>query len=245
MLFFIFLCSYFEYTNSYLKSCLKPQVFYKNINCNNYRTNLLSRMSLLEDLTIANDYKNDIIRKTEDIFKIIQDALQNKDNGITNLDLLLSNDCKWTNPVVSNKKEILESIQKVNTFFEDTSIVIYDMLEISNEKIQITYQLSFWYPLPWRPRVIIPSTAILTYSKDMKYILSFEENWEINLLEIFFNQMFPRFWDLWHVFSSPTPEYPPIKQLSRIDQIEIIELPATVHAQARWRGAAKYSGITK
>lgn len=94
----------------------------------------------------------------------------------------------------------------------------------------------------WRPRMIVPATAMITFSEDLRSVVSVKEKWDISLLEMIVRQFMPRFWDMLHVFCTPSPEYPPIKSLSRVGKVSFVELPETVVMETRWSGSAKYPG---
>eukprot|EP00596_Hydrurales_sp_CCMP1899_P003913 CAMPEP_0119038996 /NCGR_PEP_ID=MMETSP1177-20130426/8232_1 /TAXON_ID=2985 /ORGANISM="Ochromonas sp, Strain CCMP1899" /LENGTH=447 /DNA_ID=CAMNT_0007002287 /DNA_START=264 /DNA_END=1607 /DNA_ORIENTATION=- len=161
-----------------------------------------------------------------------------------NLKNILSEKATWENPFVANTKDLMEGLATFSNFFDEPSLTVFKMTPIGNEgnQIEVEYHLSFWYPMAWKPRIIIPSKAIITVSNDFKSIISVKEKWEISMLEVFMKQLLPRFWDVWHVFCSPSPEYPPIKDIARVGKVTFVELPQTVSMEVRWSGASKYPG---
>eukprot|EP01035_Chromulina_nebulosa_P025045 gene25045-32651_t len=91
--------------------------------------------------------------------------------------------CSWINPFISNIKEAAEEINKFSNFFSDTRIVVFNQRVVSPDTVEIDYQLSFWYPLPWRPRIIIPSVATIKFDRSVTdnklRISSITEKWEV------------------------------------------------------------------
>ena len=61
-------------------------------------------------------------------------------------------------------------------------------------------------------------------------------------MDIFFKQLLPRWWDIWHIFSNPTPEYPPIKKIGSYRNIQLFEYPQSLYIETRWRGPSRYIG---
>jgi hypothetical protein len=155
---------------------------------------------------------------------------------------LLAGNKKWENPVSSSSDEMKKLFQQCQDFFIEPALTIYQVSDVVNSKFTVEYHLSFWYPLPWRPRIIIPGMATVQLNPDSTSIESITETWEVSLLDIFLKQMPPRFWDLWNSYSTPTPEYPPIKEISTLGKVTFSEMPATVAMEIRWSGPSKYPG---
>lgn len=160
---------------------------------------------------------------------------------------LLNQDATWSNPVVRSQVELEQNLKLFFNFFQEPTFQIFQISPSStatpnHESFQITYQLSFHYPLPWQPRIIIPSTLQVTFDPVTKKVKSVIENWEVSIQDIFFKQVPPRFWDVFHSFPTPVPEYPSIKILSKLKSINIIELPQTIIYECTWKGLAKYPG---
>ncbi|KAJ1425783.1 hypothetical protein B484DRAFT_431992 [Ochromonadaceae sp. CCMP2298] len=179
-----------------------------------------------------------LLAASDELISALQASLEGRE---TDLDRLLEAGCGWQNSFVGSRKELEEGVDKFANFFSDAAITVFDRKILASNQVQLSYQISFWYPLPWRPRVIVPSTAVVTFGPDMR-VASVEEKWEVSLLEVFLKQILPRWWDVWHVFSSPSPEYPPIRQIAKVGKVSILQLPESVFAESRWQGSAKYAG---
>lgn len=167
-----------------------------------------------------------------------KDALLGNTSSLENM---LSDSTIWDNPFVSSTSELKEGFKKFSIFFEDIKFIVLNTTESSSEEVVIDYQLSFNYPAPWRPRVIIPGKACVI-TKDFETIESLREKWSVSVMDIFFKQVRPRWWDIWHVFCSPCPENPPPKTLGKVGAVSFVELPTTVAIEVSWAGAAKFPG---
>lgn len=167
------------------------------------------------------------------------EALQNGE--LTEMNKLMS-PIKWTSPVAGKtEEEIKDSARQFSEFFSEPNVMFFGTKDIDDSTFTTRFQLSFWYPTPWRPRIIIPGELIV--KKDGKdRILSVEEKWDLSLADIFAQQMLPRFWDMWHSFSSPTPEYPPIKTLGTAGKVKFEEMPETMVIDIVWQGLASLPG---
>ena len=161
-----------------------------------------------------------------------------------NLRSLLSAKASWENPFVSSVTDLMDGMVQFSNFFSEPALTVFNVkpIGLSSNQVEIQYHISFWYPMAWRPRIIIPATAIITMSDDLKSIISVKEKWETSMLSIFMDQLLPRFWDMWHVFCSPSPEYPPIKEIKKVGKVTFAELPQTVCMEVRWSGSSKYPG---
>lgn len=154
------------------------------------------------------------------------------------------NKAAWSSPVSKTLEEMKEQFINFSDFFKDPALTVYDR-QINTEKNEIVldYQLSFWYPLPWRPRIIVPGKATITVNAEGNRVLSVKDDWEVSVLNIMTKQAAPRLWDVWHIFSTPTPEYPPIKTFGRVDRkVTLVELPPTIAVETSWTGLAKFPG---
>ena len=159
-----------------------------------------------------------------------------------NLKSILSPKATWENPFVSTSTELMEGMAQFSNFLEEPSLTVFKISPITANQVEVDYHLSFWYPMAWKPRVIIPGKAIVTLSSDLTTISSVKEKWEVSIMDVFMKQVLPRFWDVWHVFCSPSPEYPPIKEIQRVGKVSFVELPQTVCMEVRWSGSSKYPG---
>jgi hypothetical protein len=177
---------------------------------------------------------------TEDFVDSYRTALA---GDLSSLRGMLSSKCRISTPVVSDRTGLLTGLTEFSKFFLAPEFLVEDSCaDPGRHSLSITAQLSFNYPLPWRPRVIIPTTMCITFSEDSTQVLEIDEKWEVSLSAIFYQQVLPRGWDVWHVFSSPSPEYPPVRTLARLNRVSIVELPATIMAETTWTGLAKYEG---
>ena len=119
---------------------------------------------------------------------------------------------------------------------------MFNVVPIDSNKIKVNYQLSFWYPIFWKPRIIIPIETYVTTTSDFKYIASVKEKWEFSFFEIVTKQFIPRLWDIWHIIQTPVPEYPPIRALSSEGKVSFVEMPPTVCIETKCVGLNRYPG---
>jgi hypothetical protein len=223
------------------------------------------RYNLVKDnIFPRQNYANDDIMDIVVLFLSTLQSVLNKESEVYALEELLENNGSWLNPFISSIAEAREGLQKFANFFSETSIVLFEHRILSPDTVEIIYQLSFWYPLPWRPRIIIPATAVLKLSPRTtltpspilsssstnshsipttptlaRKITSVTERWEVSPFDIFVKQMPPRLWDLWHALASPIPEYPPIKEVAKAGNVRMLELPHSICVEVHWSGAAK------
>eukprot|EP01031_Cornospumella_fuschlensis_P031959 gene31959-38642_t len=127
---------------------------------------------------------------------------------------MFSDDIQWTNGYLADNNQPKEELKSFLAFFEDPRVTVFDLQEMSppqggseGRQVQVRYQLSFSYPLPWRPRIVIPGNATIRFSAALR-VERVEEHWEGALggWARLLASLPPRLWDLWHVFPTRAPE---------------------------------------
>jgi hypothetical protein len=181
------------------------------------------------------------LKQITDFCDAYRQALNSNQSLLKNI---LLRDIKYTSPLANSCEEQLQALKSFSDFFLDPGFIIFGVHQPSTSSIVVSYQLSFYYPTPWRPRIIIPGKFhLICTNKDIE---SIREEWEVSITDIFFKQFPPRFWDLWYVFSSPSPEYPPIKQFgsssSNAGKLSFSEYPPTVMLETSWSNTANFPG---
>ena len=152
-------------------------------------------------------------------------------------------DARWESPVVSTTKEYLDGLTQFTNFFTEPTLTIFNTACDSGKNIaSISYQLSFWYPTFWRPRIIIPGKLLLKISDDVAKVERIDDVWEVSLLDIFSKQFLPRLWDVWHILQTPCPEYVPVRELRRLGEVTISTITETICVEAKWCGPTKFPG---
>jgi len=155
----------------------------------------------------------------------------------------LSKSAEWEgNPIANNIADVRSGWKEFSEFFEEPSVVVFDRQDTSQTTSTLTFQLSFWYPMPWRPRIIIPGQITLTFTDDLSSISAVKEQWDVTVVDIMTKQLPPRWWDLWHVFSSPSPERPPSWNRASVGKVEFQELPERIALEVAWSNLAQYPG---
>jgi hypothetical protein len=202
---------------------------------------IASKNDLISTTPVAESPEPPLMTASSSFIQAWREGL--KGNQI-NLKNMLSTSATWENPFVSTSSDLMDGMAQFSNFFDEPSLTVFKTTSagMPENQVEIEYHLSFWYPMAWRPRIIIPSKAIVTFSSDLKSVISVEEKWETSILDIFVKQLLPRFWDVWHVFCSPSPEYPPIKEIQKVGKVSFVELPQTVSIVVRWSGSSKYPG---
>ena len=203
-------------------------------------TEEILKVNAIRDQIPASETISPLMLASESFIEAWRSGLKGNQISLKNI---LSEKATWENPFVSTTSDLMDGLAQFSSFFAEPSITIFAVSPTSEKnQVEIQYQLSFWYPMAWKPRIIIPARAIVTMNNDLSSVIAVKENWEISMLTVFMKQLLPRFWDVWHVFCSPTPEYPPINELKKVGKVSFVELPQTVCMEVRWTGSAKYPG---
>lgn len=191
-------------------------------------------------LPAAQESDDTLVQSTYNFISALQSAISCKD--VSPISTFLNKNVQWSSPVVKSGKDLLqEQLPGFLSFFYDPKLQVFAIESVSpsERKVKVRYQLSFWYPFPWRPRIIVPATATISFETDQRTILSVDEAWDITLFDILLKQIPPRFWDIWHVFSIPVPEYPPVTNIVPLkplqkEAISVVRLPESILYQAVW-----------
>lgn len=172
-----------------------------------------------------------------------QSAVQSRDPS--SVQSLLQKDAIWSNPKIGmvEQANFAKSFLELHDLGDNPSMQVFETKELSSKgEFSLSLQWSSTMKLPWKPRVIVPCNMKLYVNPQTMLISRIEEKWDLTVLEIAVKQVSPRLWDLWHVYSSPQPEYPPISTLGKAGQVKLLELPETILFEIDWRGLAKYPG---
>ena len=145
----------------------------------------------------------------------------------------------WTSPVAKTNAEMKS--QFVNfADFSDPALTVFDRTidTIKNQAIWTTTSFGILAVAAAYHRA---GEGDLTANGDATHVTSVEEDWEVTLAD--HNQAgISRLWDIWHIFSTPCPEYPPYKELGREGKVTFVELPSSIAVEATWTGPAKFPG---
>ena len=212
-----------------------------------YETSSDFDLSDTESLIInSNDNQNQeewyiLANKFEDAWLSVFKGDQSKMNIL--LSKSKSKEITWNNPLISNFHELKEGWDNFAQFFQDPVLTIYNKSKNDKGKIILDFQLSFWYPIFWRPRIIIPGIVIIECNSDYTSIIDVKEEWKVSISDIILKQLPPRFWDVWHLYSSPPSEYvPEEKIIGRENGVTFIQLPQQIVCDISWSNKAEYPG---
>ena len=93
-------------------------------------------------------------------------------------------DAEWDSPVGGTLKDIKEGFVSFSEFMEQPALTVFKTstsTEDNQNRIIFEYQISFTYPLPWKPRVIIPGRATVCTNAEHTQITSVKEEWEVTV----------------------------------------------------------------
>ena len=182
---------------------------------------------------------NTLSNKFEDAWLSVFKGDQSKMNDL----MKNSQKLQWENPLISDFNELKEGWDNFAQFFQDPTLIIYSKSKNDQGKIELDFQLSFWYPIFWRPRIIIPGKAIIECNSDYTSIIGVKEEWELTLSDIVLKQLLPRFWDIWHLYSSPPSEYVPEEKVIRKNNgVAFVQLPQQIVCDISWANKAEFPG---
>ena len=103
----------------------------------------------------------------------------------------------------------LQELDKALEFYNrvDLAITSAKTLLEANNVVELRWELSLAWPTVWEPRVLLTGTSKL--SLDGTVITKQEDFLDMDLSNNLFQQLVPRFWDIYHIGMTPSAETSP------------------------------------
>jgi hypothetical protein len=127
---------------------------------------------------------------------------------------VLSTDCTWETPlfVAKGSGDVLKYLDSFLEFFIDPTILFTRLRAdgTGDRNNELTWLVSFTYPLPWRPRVTLSGSTTLELSSTTpapasREIVQILDTWDVPAWNIGY-QILPRLSDVLWVYPSPHAE---------------------------------------
>lgn len=122
----------------------------------------------------------------------------------------------------------LDQVDQARAFFLEPRLSVTGSRVLpSANTVEVEWQLSGTWPLPYRPRVRAAGTTVMRIDAAHKgpqpRVLLMEERWDKPWWRSSLEQALPRAWDMWHLFLTPPSEKPLYRVVRRFHAIELRE----------------------
>lgn len=196
------------------------------------------------NILVPDEKENEINQRLQVFISAWRSALKGNQEGLVKL---LAPKAVWDNPLSSSATEYLDALKNFPGFFSEPGLTVTGVRRVSDSQVEAELLLSFWYPTIWRPRITIPTKALITFAPSTSpstpvRVISVKETWAWSVPELALKQLVPRAWDVFHLFTTPVPEQPQYRVLGSAGLVEFVEVPPSVVMEVRWRGPANITG---
>lgn len=163
----------------------------------------------------------------------------------------------WETPMTSNldslnndgsKRSLIDELVSAKQFYEKIDLAIVSGKNISDNVLELSWELSVAWPTFWAPRVFLCGTSTCTLEKSSLLRLSNNEKDantktvisvikqvddvfgttagnNLSFVSMLGNQIMPRFWDWYHIGMTPSAEILPRRTISKKGGIAVYQLP--------------------
>mmetsp|Transcript_29850 Transcript_29850/g.54676 ORF Transcript_29850/g.54676 Transcript_29850/m.54676 type:complete len:532 (-) Transcript_29850:138-1733(-) len=187
----------------------------------------------------------------ERLQRSIQTIIRNKNTNNNNNDdedmIYAKTGFKWETPLIVTKKASsgssavtpLEELEHANQFYNQLSLAIVAAKSLSSDQVRVKWELGLVWPNPWESRLVLTGASTITLSSsssdqnNQQQIVSqvdlVDGNEGLSFVGKMTEQVWPRFWDLYHVGMTPSAEERPTRILSKPILPGLLGPDVTVH----------------
>lgn len=136
----------------------------------------------------------------------------------------------WETPMTVTSLNPMEELKVAKVFYEEIDLAIVGGKKISEDVVELFWELSLVWPTFWSPRVVLAGTSTCTLFKDTMTITKqvdrlFGADNNVSLLSLLGNQITPRFWDWYHIGMTPSAEQVPRQTVAKKGGVTVYQIP--------------------
>jgi len=161
------------------------------------------------------------------------------DSGESEVDLkrMLDDELVWDNPLftANSSEKAISELKKFKNFFLKTRFECTQVAGASESDSSstcfVSWTISGFWPVPWRPRVVVSGVSRVTVSE--KKVSIVRDEWNISPLKLL-RQGIPRFGDIIWLYGSPHAEWTTenYKTIRSTSNYRVVEVPSGQEIQA-------------
>lgn len=126
----------------------------------------------------------------------------------------------WESPFKTKSRSPMEELVQAREFYNDFAITL-----VSSQGNTYRWEAVAVWPTFWEPSVVVTGTSTLTLSDDNTTIAKQADTLDVDLFQCIATQIFPRFWDVYHVGMTPAAQMAPKKTLKNTLQYQVQQIP--------------------
>ena len=205
-------------------SAEKEELFDANIEKNADQM-LLAKIAQSDPTRLSYSRFDDVSAFPDDLARNVAMKLQAQINGIlyedTEVDIVAglkvgslysSSNFEWITPLSKRNCIPLDEIQNALEYYRRLDISVISAKSINSNVVELRWMISVVWPNSWEARVVLTGTSTLTMNildmsivKQVDYLDNGGEKGS-DVLNAVSWQLFPRFWDVFHVGMTPSAE---------------------------------------
>ena len=155
---------------------------------------------------------------------------ENEDPATFSLDATFGRSLSWETSMTTSATNPIDELVAAKNFYQNIDLAIVGGKKVSENTVELDWDLSVVWPTFWSPRVLLAGTSTLTIAPDKTTITKqvdriFGADNGASLLSLLGNQISPRFWDWYHIGMTPSAEQVPRKTLVKKGGVTVYQIP--------------------
>lgn len=150
-------------------------------------------------------------------------------------DVTFGRSLSWETPMTVKSQDPMEELKAAKQFYQEIDLAIIGGKTISEDVVELSWELSLVWPTFWSPRVVLAGASTCTFATDTMTITKqvdrvFGADNNVSLLSLLGDQIKPRFWDWYHIGMTPSAEQVPRQVVSKKGGVTVYKLPSQLVA---------------
>jgi hypothetical protein len=150
-------------------------------------------------------------------------------------DVTFGRSLSWETPMTVKSQDPMEELKAAKQFYQEIDLAIIGGKTISEDVVELSWELSLVWPTFWSPRVVLAGASTCTFAADTMTITKqvdrvFGADNNVSLLSLLGDQIKPRFWDWYHIGMTPSAEQVPRQVVSKKGGVTVYKLPSQLVA---------------
>jgi len=124
----------------------------------------------------------------------------------------VSSALEWTTPLSRKGDGGLSPLQELEAaleFYRRLDVAVVSGTRVSDSTFVLRWTISLAWPIFWEPRVLITGTSEVTVNERKQITRQVDSLDDTDLTASIARQVFPRFWDVYHIGMTPSTEVMP------------------------------------
>lgn len=138
---------------------------------------------------------------------------------------------EWETPFAVKEATPLTELKNALDFYERTDVAVVAAKSIDESTVELRWEIAVAWPILWEPRLLLTGKSVVTIdgSTIIRQVDTLDDK---DLLGSVAGQLFPRFWDIYHIGMTPSAELSPrFPEFNPFKSYRVYEVPARLYLQ--------------